>query len=306
MKLKNEKLLEAFAQDWKPLMRGIHSVRENGESKEIVADANIKIIPKAQGNGLDITILANTKHQTVFLPTFISQANIVDSVKNDYYIGANSDIEIIAGCGEYATENTTIRHSGIHAFHIGENAKVKYLEKHVGMGDSQAKKIFRPVTFATIEKGGYLEIQTTQIGGVSDSLKITKVDMGPDSELLLKENVLTEAKEVSKTKLEVNINGANAKVNLISHSVAKDNSFQDFYSTINGNYQCYGHSECDAILVGNGKVMATPALAANNPDANLIHEAAIGKIAKEQIIKLQTLGLTIQEAEQVIIKGFLK
>ena len=174
------------------------------------------------------------------------------------------------------------------------------------MGNKQANKIFRPVTFAKIEKGGYLEIQTTQIGGITDSIKITKIDMEADSELLIKENVLTEDIQVSKTDIEVNVNGDNAKVNLISHSVAKDESFQDFKSNINGNCKCNGHSECDAILVGKGRVIATPALAANNPDAYLIHEAAIGKIAKEQIIKLQTFGLTIEKAEQEIIKGFLK
>lgn len=287
---------------------GAYNIRGNSRSLGRKTTANIDIVERKDGkSGIDIYIKPNTKKESLHIPVIISKAGLQEVVYNDFYVGDGADVVIVAGCGIHNCGGVEMesRHDGVHTFHIGKNAKVKYVEKHYGSGDGLGKKVMNPETVVVIEEGGFLEMETTQIKGVDSSNRLTKATLDVGARLVVKEKLYTHGEQVVNTDFVVDMNGENCSADIMSRSVAADNSRQNFVSTMNGNVACKGHTECDAIIMDQASVTAAPCLSANNVDAELIHEAAIGKIAGEQLIKLMTLGLTEKEAEEQIIKGFL-
>ena len=285
---------------------GAYNIRENGKTSGRNTTANIDIVTKEDKKGIDIIIKAGTKNESVHIPVIISQTGYEEMVYNDFFIGEDCDVTIVAGCGIHNTGDDSARHDGIHSFFVGKNAKVKYVEKHYGEGDGNGENIMNPTTVIELDEGAYMELDTLQIKGVSSTERVTKAKLGKDANLVIREKIMTHGRQYAKTDFVVDLDGENSGANVISRSVAKDDSYQVFYSKINGNNRCTGHTECDAIVMDNAKVSAIPEITANNIDASLIHEAAIGKIAGEQLIKLMSLGLTEKEAEEQIVNGFLK
>ena len=299
------RMLEEIA-DLHNMPEGAYNIRANGVSAARCTTANIDIQSKKDNPGIDIFIKPGTKNESVHIPVILSESGLKETVYNDFYIGEDSDVTIIAGCGIHTETGEPARHSGIHRFFLEKGASVRYVEKHIGTGANDTKKVIDPQTEVYLGPDSYLEMDTVQLGGVSSSVRKTRGTVGDRATLIIKERLLTDGDETATTDFEVEMNGEDSGVNLISRSVARGNSYQAYRSNIIGNAKCTGHSECDAILSENGRVDASPELVANNRDAALIHEAAIGKIAGEQILKLRTLGLTEEEAEKAIIDGFLK
>ena len=285
---------------------GAFSIRNNGSPLAMNSTADIQIKPKTDKPGIDIYILPNTKNQRVDIPVIVSKAGITDITYNDFYVGENADVLIVAGCGIHNAGNEKSEHDGIHSFHIGKNAKVKYVEKHYGEGDGKGEKVLNPTTEIEIEEGGYLEMDTAQIKGVDSTDRKTIATLKDKAILIVNEKLYTHQNQIAKTEFVINLDGKDCGTHVTSRSVARDKSKQVFVSYMNGNQKCSGHTECDAILMDEATVEAIPKITANNIDAKLIHEAAIGKIAGEQLDKLMTLGLTEKEAEEKIISGFLK
>lgn len=285
---------------------GAFNIRANGQLANRRVTENIDIKTKADNPGIDIIIKPGTVNESVHIPVIISETGLTDLVYNDFYIGENSDVTIIAGCGIHNCGEKESRHDGIHTFYVGKNAKVKYIEKHYGEGDGNGENVMNPTTIVNIEDGGYMEMETAQIMGIDSTKRVTRATLAAGATLVIHEKIMTHGTQTAETDFSVDLNGEDSGANVISRSVAKGNSRQKFVSMINGNNRCSGHTECDAIIMENGKVSALPELTANHIDASLIHEAAIGKIAGDQLIKLMTLGLTEQEAEEQIINGFLK
>lgn len=283
---------------------GAYSIRENGESVDIKSTANIEIIKKKDKNGIDIHIKPNTVNESLHIPVIITESGINDLVYNDFYVGDNSDVLIVAGCGIHNPKNEKSEHNGIHSFHLGKNAKVRYVEKHLGSGNS-GEKILNPVTIINMDEGASLIMETTQLGGVSSSIRDTKGTLQKDAKLVIKEKILTNERQYAETNFELELAGENSSADIISRSVAKGESKQIFFSKVVGKTKCFGHVECDAILMDKAIITSTPEIVAECVDATLVHEAAIGKIAGEQLIKLMSLGLDEREAEDMIIKGFL-
>ena len=304
MKKITEDLLREIS-EWNGEFKGAYNIREDGACVGRVSSKNIRIVSKKDQTGLEIFVAAGTKDETVSIPACVTHGDIDDLVYNDFFIGEDADVTIVAGCGIHTETGEPARHNGIHRFFVGKNSKVKYLEKHIGTGHGTGLRSIDPVTEAELEEGSLLEMDTAQIGGVDRTLRNTKAKVGAGAKLLIRERILTEKEQTAQTEFEVELNGKDSGVDLISRSVARDNSRQGYHSVIIGNAPCTGHSECDAIISENGKVDAAPELHAHDNDAALIHEAAIGKIAGEQILKLRTLGLTEEEAEATIIDGFL-
>lgn len=299
---------ELFAQiaDLHEVPQGAYNFRVNGESTARQSTENIDIITKSDKPGIDIIIKPETKHESVHIPVVLSQSGLQECVYNDFFIGDNSDVTIVAGCGIHNSGDSASEHDGIHTFHIGKNAKVKYVEKHYGSGEGTGERIMNPKTVIFIDEGGSMEMDTVQIKGVDSTDRVTEATLGDKATLVIREKIMTHGKQYARTDFSVHLNGEDCGADVVSRSVAKDASRQEFISEINGNNRCSGHTECDAILMDHGAVTAVPKLTANHLDAALIHEAAIGKIAGDQIIKLMTLGLTEEEAEAQIISGFLK
>lgn len=285
---------------------GAYNIRANGVSAARNTTENINIVTKEDKSGIDIIIKPNTKNESVHIPVVLSQSGLEEVVYNDFYIGENSDITIIAGCGIHNGGDRKSQHDGIHTFYLGKNSKVRYVEKHYGQGDGKGENVLNPVTVVEMGEDSYMEMDTVQIKGVDSTERKTRAVLDKGAKLIIKEKILTHGTQFAKTDFEVDMNGEGSSCNVISRSVAKEDSKQIFLSKINGNAKCMGHSECDAIIMDNASVSAIPEITANDIDASLIHEAAIGKIAGEQIIKLMTLGLTESEAEAQIVNGFLK
>lgn len=285
---------------------GAYNIRANSELESRRVTENIDIRTKTDKPGIDIIIKPGTKGEKVHIPVIISQTGLKELVYNDFYIGDNCDVEIVAGCGIHNCGDEESRHDGVHTFFVGKNAKVTYTEKHIGIADGKGESNMNPTTVINIDEGGYMEMETTQLSGVDSTDRKTTAKLKDNATLVIKEKLMTSGVETAKTDFVVDLDGENSSANVVSRSVAKDNSYQLFLSRINGNNVCSGHTECDAIIMDNAKVSAVPEITANHIDASLIHEAAIGKIAGEQLIKLMTLGLTEQEAEEQIVNGFLK
>lgn len=285
---------------------GAYNIRANGEMAGRNTTANIDIITKEDRSGIDIRIKPGTKAESVHIPVVLSQSGLKESVYNDFFVGEDCDVTIIAGCGIHNGGSAASEHSGIHRFFVEKNAKVRYVEKHYGSGDGSGERVMNPTTEIHLAQGASLEMETVQIKGIDSTSRVTSAQVAEGASLVIKEKIMTHGKQQAETDFTVDMAGAGSSVNLISRSVAKDDSSQLFRSRIVGNASCQGHSECDAIIMDRASVSAIPELTANHIDANLIHEAAIGKIAGEQLIKLMTLGLTEKEAEEQIVKGFLK
>ena len=288
------------------IKEGAYNIRKNGQGIGRKVTENVNIVTKTDKPGINIYVKENTKFELVHIPVIITESGLKDVVYNDFYIGKNANVFIVAGCGIHNDHHKDSRHDGIHRFFLEEGAKVKYVEKHYGEGEGTGKRILNPVTEVYLKKGSSLEMDSVQIKGVDSTIRETKGVLEEGSNFVVTEKIMTHGKQFAKTIFNVELNGDDSSTHVTSRSVAEDESKQYFISKIYGNAKCFSHSECDAIIKDNAIVKATPEVTANNIDANLIHEAAIGKIAGEQIIKLMTLGLSEEEAEQEIINGFLR
>lgn len=285
---------------------GAYNIRTNGESAGRKTTANIDIVTKEDQSGIDIVIRPGTRKESVHIPVVLSKAGLQEVVYNDFYIGEDADVVIVAGCGIHNCGDQKSQHDGIHTFHIGKNARVKYVEKHYGEGDGRGERVLNPETVIHIAENGYMEMDSVQIKGVDSTNRVTKADLEAGATLIVKEKIMTHGEQKAETMFHVDLNGENATCHVVSRSVAKEQSLQKFLSKVNGNASCNGRTECDAIIMDDATVCAIPEIIANHPDASLVHEAAIGKIAGEQLTKLMTLGLTKEEAEAQIVNGFLK
>ena len=298
-------LLEQVA-DLHEVPEGAYNIRANGQKAARNTTANIDIVSKEDKDGIDIIIKPGTKNESVHIPVVLSQSGLQETVYNDFFIGEDCDVTIVAGCGIHNCGVQNSEHSGIHTFYVGKNARVRYVERHYGEGDGMGENIMNPTTVVEMDEGSYMEMETTQIKGIDSTLRETSATVGAGATFIVKEKLMTHGSQVAETNFVVELNGEDCSTNVISRSVAKDHSRQVFRAVINGNNRCAGHSECDAIIMDDACVVAIPEIAANSVEASLIHEAAIGKIAGDQLIKLMTLGLTEAEAEEQIVNGFLK
>ena len=285
---------------------GAFNIRANGESAARASTANIEIVPKPEGKGIDIRIAPNTKNESVHIPVVLTKTGLKEVVYNDFYIGENADVTIVAGCGIDNCGPKDAEHDGIHRFYVGKGAKIRYVEKHYGSGDGSGKRILNPGTEVYMEENSSAEMEMVQIKGVDDTTRTTTAELAAGAKLVVRERLMTHGDQRAISVYVVNLNGAGASADVVSRSVARDRSFQKFDAKIVGSAPCSGHTECDSIIMDEGRILAVPGLEANHVDAALVHEAAIGKIAGEQLTKLMTLGLTEQEAEEQIINGFLK
>lgn len=300
-----KKLLEEIA-DMTCMPEGAVNIRVNGEKYARQVTENVFIESKEDVQGINIRIAPGTKNEMVHIPVVITDSGRSDTVYNDFFIGEGADVEIIAGCGIHNCGSADSEHDGIHRFFVGKNAHIKYVEKHYGDGDGNGKRIMNPTTEVYQEEGSSVEMEMVQIKGVDSTYRKNLAQLGKGARLVIRERLLTHGEQKAISDYVVELNGEDASADVVSRSVAKENSVQEFNSKIVGNAPCSGHTECDAIIMDNARVLAVPMLDAADVDASLIHEAAIGKIAGEQIIKLMTLGLTEEEAEEEIVNGFLK
>lgn len=301
-----EGLLKEVSNELAEIRNGAYNIRKNGQGVERKITDNINIVTKEDKSGIDIIVKENTKFEFVHIPVIITESGLKDLVYNDFYIGKNANVMIIAGCGIHNDHYQDSEHNGIHRFFLEEGAKVKYVEKHYGEGTGEGKRILNPVTEIELKDGATMEMESIQIKGVDSTIRETKAKLGSNTSLVISEKIMTHEDQYAKTEFYVELNGENSSTHVTSRSVATDRSKQEFVSKVIGNAKCYAHVECDAIIKDQGKVVAIPEIDANNVDANMIHEATIGKIAGEQLTKLMTLGLTEKEAEEQIINGFLK
>jgi len=302
--LEKELLKEVAELDSLPV--GAYNIRRNGEGGIRNTTANIDIVTKSDKPGIDIIIKPGTQNESVHIPVIISKSGVKECVYNDFFIGENCDVTIVAGCGIHNCGGEDSRHDGIHSFQVGENSRVRYVEKHYGEGDGTGKRLMNPETRIVLEKNAHMEMELAQIGGINDTERKSSASLAEGACLIVREKLMTTNDQRATTDFVADLNGEGCSCNIISRSVARDESRQYFTSCLNGNAACAGHTECDAIIMDSAMVSASPNLTANHIDAALIHEAAIGKIAGEQLIKLMTLGLTEQEAEEQIVSGFLK
>ncbi len=284
---------------------GAYNIRANGELAGRNTTANIDIVTKTDKPGIDIYIRPFTKNESVHIPVILSQTGLKDLVYNDFYIGEDCDVDIVAGCGIHNTGCETAEHDGIHTFYVGRNARVRYVEKHYGEGEGTGQRILNPQTVVYLEEGAFIQLDTTQIKGVDSTKRETKIVVGPHAETVVNEKLLTHGSQTAESDMEIILDGEDASGRVISRSVAQDSSQQVFYPRMTGNAKCFGHVQCDSIIMGDAKISSIPAISANHVDAQLVHEAAIGRIAGDQITKLMTLGLTEEEAEERILNGFL-
>ena len=300
-----KRLLEEVA-DLHGVPEGAYNIRADGQLAGRNTTANIDIVTKTDKPGIDINIKPGTKNESMHIPVIIEKSGLKDLVYNDFFIGDDCDVTIVAGCGISNCGTQESRHDGIHSFFVGKHSKVKYIEKHYGEGDGRGTNVMNPTTIVELGEGSYMEMETTQIKGIDSTIRNTTATLGDGATLVIKEKIMTHGTQYAETNFTVDLNGVDSSTNVISRSVAKEDSKQMFNSNIRGNNKCAGHSECDATIMDNASAGARPAPTATNAAAGLGHEAAIGKIAGDQLIKLMTLGLTEKEAEEQIVNGFLK
>ena len=286
--------------------KGAFNIRKDGELVERHSSANIEIATKTDNPGIDIRIKAGTKGETVYIPVIVTQSGLKDVVYNTFYIEDDCDVTIIAGCGIHNCGVQNSEHSGIHTFHVGKRSKVRYVERHYGEGPGTGRRIMNPQTVVYLEEGATINLESTQIRGVDSTKRETKIVVGKDAEAIITEKLLTHGEQTAESDMEIILDGEGANGRVVSRSVAQDQSQQVFYPKVTGNARCFGHVQCDSIIMGDARISSIPAIVANHVDAQLIHEAAIGRIAGDQILKLMTLGLTEQEAEEKILDGFLQ
>ncbi|WP_027437614.1 SufB/SufD family protein [Lachnospira multipara] len=286
--------------------QGAYNIRANGKSAARNTTANIDIVTKEDKPGIDIIIKPGTKGESVHIPVVLTESGLKDMVYNDFYVGEGADVTIVAGCGISNCGDQDSQHDGIHTFHVEKNARVKYVEKHYGEGDGKGERILNPVTTVYQEEGSYVEMEMVQVKGVDSTVRTNYAELKSGATLIVHEALMTHGNQKATSDYKVILNGEGASTDVISRTVAKDDSEQIFEVTIEGNCACHGHAACDSIIMGNAHVLAIPKLDAKNVDAALVHEAAIGKIAGDQLTKLMTLGLTEEEAEEQIVAGFLR
>ncbi|MCR5014995.1 MAG: SufD family Fe-S cluster assembly protein [Ruminococcus sp.] len=300
-----QRLLEEVA-DLHDIPEGAYNLRANGKSIGRNTTANIDIQSKPEGSGIDIRVKDGTKNESVHIPVVLSESGLKETVYNDFFIGEDCDVLIVAGCGIDNCGNQDSQHNGIHRFYVGKNSRIRYVEKHYGSGDGSGKRILDPVTEVYQEEGSTVEMEMVQIKGVDSTERTTLAELKEGAKLVVRERLMTHGEQHALSVYKVSLNGDGSSADVVSRSVARDTSYQKFDACIIGNAACSGHTECDSIIMDSGRILAVPSLEANNIDAALVHEAAIGKIAGDQLIKLMTLGLTEAEAEEQIINGFLK
>lgn len=286
--------------------KGAYNIRKNGQLDSRASTANIEIVSKEDKPGIDIFVKPGTKNESVHIPVIITQSGWEELVYNDFHIGADCDIVIVAGCGIHNAGGDSTKHDGVHTFYVGENAKVQYVERHYGEGEGTGARIMNPQTIVELSRGASILLETTQLRGVDSTKRYTKVVVGEEAEAVITEKLLTHDRQIAESEMDVILQGEGASGRVISRSVAQDDSQQIFYPRMVGEARCFGHVQCDAIIMDHAKVRAIPAITANHTDAQLIHEAAIGRIAGDQILKLMTLGLSEAEAEEEILSGFLR
>lgn len=286
--------------------KGAYNIRKNGQLDSRASTANIEISTKTDHPGIDIHIKPGTKNESVHIPVIITETGLSEMVYNDFFIGEDSDVLIVAGCGIHNAGCDTAKHDGVHTFYVGKHARVRYVERHYGEGEGTGGRIMNPQTVIFLEEGSRIELETTQLRGVDSTKRLTKAVVGKDAEAVITEKLLTHGDQVAESEMEVVLQGEHSTTRIISRSVAQDRSQQVFYPRVMGQAPCFGHVQCDAILMDDAKIRAIPAIDANHVGAQLIHEAAIGRIAGDQILKLMTLGLSEQEAEEKILDGFLR
>ena len=284
---------------------GALNIRKDSGCEARQSTEHIEITPKEDREGIDIRIKDGTRGEVCHIPVIISKSGICEMVYNDFFIGDDCDVEIVAGCGIHNSGCNESRHDGIHTFHIGKNSRVRYAEKHYGEGDGTGGRVMNPQTVVYLGEGSQMQMDTAQIGGIDSTKRSTKITCAKGAEIVITERLLTHGTQTADSDMDIILDGEDAKGRVISRSVAQDNSRQCFHPTMVGNERCFGHVQCDSIIMGNAKIQSVPAITANHTEAQLIHEAAIGKIAGDQLLKLQTLGLTAEEAEEQILKGFL-
>ena len=297
-------LLEVIAGMKNGKADGAYNIRKDSGCADRVNTENVTITTKTDKPGIDITFVPGCK-DTCHIPVIITESGLKETVYNDFYVGEGADVLIIAGCGIHNCGEDASQHDGIHAFHIGKNAKVRYVEKHYGEGDGLGENIMNPTTIAYLEEGASMQMETSQIAGIDSTRRETKVVCGKGAEVVVTERLLTHGKQTAESDMEIVLDGPDSRGRVISRSVGQDESVQVFRPRVVGNAKCFGHVQCDSIIMGSAKISSVPEIAANDIDAQLIHEAAIGRIAGDQLLKLETLGLTPEEAEDRILKGFL-
>ncbi len=300
----DEELLETIA-DLHGVPEGSFNIRKNGKLLARNTNTDIEIVSKTDKDGIDIIVKPGVKGKSVHIPVLLTVGDFHDLVYNDFYIGDNADVTIIAGCGIHNDTCGDSVHDGIHTFYLGKNAKVRYVEKHYANGTGEGKKQFMPVTKIYLKERSAFTMESTQLGGVTYTDRKTFATVGKDAQLIVKEKILTDGNEKAITNFKVNLRGKNSRADIVSRSVARGSSVQDFRSNMIGNNECFGHVECDGIVLDGAHIISVPKIDAVSPEASLVHEAAVGKIAGEQLLKLMSLGLTEQEAEDAVIKGFL-
>ena len=301
-----EHILQIVA-DMKGTSEGAVNIRSDGQKAFRRNSEHITIESKTDKDGIDIRIAPGTKHESVHIPVVLTKPGFQDMVYNDFFVGEGADVTIVAGCGIHNCGDCDSQHDGIHTFYVGKNARVKYIEKHYGEGEGSGKRILNPQTILYLEEGATVTLETSQIRGVDDTKRFTKAECrGANSEIVIREKLLTHGAQHAVSEMEVYLNGEGSRTQVVSRSVAQGSSSQVFYPRVEGNNRCFGHVQCDAIIMDSARVQAIPAITCNHVDASLIHEAAIGRIAGDQILKLETLGLTPEQAEQKILEGFLR
>ena len=298
-------MLKAIA-DLHKIPEGAYNIRADGQSAGRNSTEHIEIVSKTDKQGIDIIVKPGTKNESVHIPVIISKTGYEELVYNDFFIGEDCDVVIIAGCGIHNSGCNTSKHDGVHTFHVGKNSRVKYVEKHYGEGEGTGEKVMNPQTVIYLEEGAYMEMDTTQIRGIDSTKRETTVEAGPGAEIVVLEKLMTHDKQSAVSDMTIHLNGDDSRGRVISRSVAQGESRQVFHPNMEGNARCFGHVQCDTIIMGDAKVSSIPAISANHVDAQLIHEAAIGRIAGDQLLKLMTLGLSEEEAEERILAGFLK
>lgn len=304
MERTDEELLQTIA-DLHGIPEGSFNIRKNGQLLARRSDADIEIVPKKDKDGIDIIVKPNVQNKSVHIPVLLTVGDFRDTVYNDFFIGENADVTIIAGCGIHNATCADAEHDGVHTFYVGKNAKVRYVEKHVGTGDGTGKKKFDPVTKIYLKENASFILESTQLGGVTDTNRKTFATVGNNAQLLVKEKILTDGHDRAVTDFKVTLRGKGSRADIVSRSVARGDSLQSFGSNMVGKSECFGHVECDGIVLERGRIVSTPKIDAVSPEASLVHEAAVGKIAGEQLLKLMSLGLSEEEAEAAVIQGFL-
>lgn len=300
----DEQLLETIA-DLHGIPEGSFNIRKNGKLLARNSDSDIEIVSKADKDGIDIIVKPNVKNKAVHIPVLLTVGDFRDTVYNDFYIGENADVTIVAGCGIHNNACGDAEHDGIHTFYLSKNAKVRYVEKHYASGNGTGKKVFDPITKIYLKENAQFVLESTQLGGVTNTNRKTYATVGKRAQLTVKEKILTDNEECAITDFKIKLSGKGSRADVVSRSVARGRSIQKFQSDLIGKNECFGHVECDGIVLDGARILSTPKIDAVSPEASLIHEAAVGKIAGEQLLKLMSLGLSEQEAEDAIIRGFL-